>query len=191
MSEVKDSGEIVRAERGRAQRELAPKKERAAQFLASEMSHRQVALALGLTEGRVSQLASEKDVINRVAELVSAANEETRKRDRSYRVLESSIIDQVHNNLEMASFSEQVRALQVVSDIRVETDKSTSVKKAGNAGGGPGVHLNLVLSPSVTGLVHTTNERNEIITVDEKPMISMPSASVEQIMQQELVKDDE
>lgn len=156
-------------------------REQAARFLATGASHKQVALALGVTEARVSQLADDEDVKRLVSEMAMAANEEEIAYAQSYKDLEKSILAHIAGNLAMATFTESVKALDVVHGIRVGAKQAQQLRDAMNMN--PGVSLNLTLTPHATEkLVVTSSENREILTIADKPMVSMPSDSVESMM---------
>ena len=98
----------------------------------------------------------------------------------------------IQQNVAYAEFKEQVMALKVVTEISNSAGPKGQAKRNGGNGDSAAnaFNLNLVLTPgSAEKLAFSTNQRKEIVTVEGKPMVSMPSASVEGMMLAKSEKD--
>ena len=149
-----------------------------------------VASVVGCTPSYISQLWQNEEFRGEVEALATAnAKEKTEEEhlDGRYQNLEHKIINNIEKELPHAELPMLVRALEVVGKRQTEIRKS---KLPALAPIGPSVNVNITsiaLPAHMAALpvpIVQTNENNEIIAIDNKPLAPMSSEGVKNIFQQ-------
>ena len=170
---------------------LSDVQEQAAHILATGAGHRQASLALGVTEARIAQLVADPAVTERIEELALEHAKAVNDRFQSYTELEKTLIAHINTSIGFSDFKDAVSALKVVSSIQLSNNRSGGAAAARTPEATPLVQV-VLPEHAAAKLTYTTNERNEIVTVEGKPLVSMPSDTVEAMLtaQTKLVRAD-
>lgn len=144
-------------------------RERALQLLGSGQSPLVVAQALGVDHSRVSQLLAEPEFARQVAELRFKNLQDQAARDKKYDGLEDKLLEKLADVLEyITKPGEVLRALMAVN----------AAKRRGVLDPTAGQQFNTVVQlqlPSVVQAKFRVDAQGVIISVGERPMVTMPA----------------
>jgi len=151
-------------------------------YLAYDVPHRQIAAALGLTDGRVSQLSAEPKVtelvLARKAEISIADAEKMATLADARSALLKNIVDLAG---ESESLGEAVRAYQILDQMAsAEAVKDPALEQKGSRPDKVIVQIPIFVSQALS---IEKNSANEIIEVAGRSMATLPTKETYQLLQ--------
>lgn len=152
--------------------QLTAQQEKAVSLLGQGIQAERVAEALGVTASAISQLVSDPEVAERIAELRYNALEAHNVRDNKYDTLEDRLIDQLSDLLPlMTKPMEILRSIQVINAAK-RRGASTPQSITGQQ-----THFTLVL-PTVIMQKFSTNVNNQVVAIENKELLTIQSNSL-------------
>lgn len=165
-------------------------KERIKKLLASGMKGSEIASVVGCSPGYVSQLLSDPEFKASVeAEMVAAATENTEEEhlDRRYQTTEHRILNHIQDAIAGAELPALTRALEVIGKRQSERRRE-QLPAVASPTSGVNIHITQIALPShavaLPAPIVSTNEKNEIIAIDSRPLAPMSSDGVKNIFAQ-------
>lgn len=144
------------------------------ELLGSGLSNEVVASSLGVSASYISQLMSKENFYNDVVELRTKSLAAHTVRDRNIDGIEDLLLDKLHeviNNGMVYKPNDLLRCFQVIN----------AAKRRGAPAQESAVINNTVVSlrlPEATTLAFKTNRENEVIEVEGKTLVTMPSSAL-------------
>lgn len=163
---------------------MATIQERCANFLAQGLKPAQVASVVGISPGRLSQIAKEPSF----PELLAAAQERYEVSadehaaaeviNNKYIALESKILDSIESTVHLMDPRDQIKALEVVGS-RQEKARQRMAPQGGNM-----IQNNLTVQlalPAHAVPEYRLNSESEIVSIDGKPMAPLNAPQVKSL----------
>ena len=146
--------------------------ERALNLLGSGAGAEQVAMALGVSSGRISQLLSKKVFSDKVASLRYQSLQQSNKRDEKYGSLEDKLLGKLERSIPLLLKPESIlKAIQVVNGAKRRgqsaPEHSTTSQNI----------VNLVL-PTQIVQQFTTNINNQVVKAGDQELLTIPSGNL-------------
>ena len=151
--------------------------ERALKLLASGVDQSSTALALGVTASRISQLLSEDNFAERLAAQRFQSLAKHNARDEEYDALEDQLLKQLKSSVPMIMQPEKIaRVLQVVNNAkrRGASAPDNILQKQ--------TVIRLTLPVQIVNKF-STNASQQILTVNDEPMITVQSGQMTKLLE--------
>lgn len=150
----------------------SPSESRALDLLGSGISPVQCAAALGLTESRISQLMSQEEFAQEVAQRRFNLLQSNNIRDSKYDSIEDRLLEKLSNCLDF-----MVRPMEIIRAITMINGAKRRGSSAPEIIHNQSTIVNLIL-PNQTINRFTTNIHNQVIKTDDRDLVTIQSSSL-------------
>jgi hypothetical protein len=150
-------------------------KDYAIQLLAKGIPTSQVAAACGVDDSYISQLKSDPAIQQKLAELSAASTEADIAFDDRLEEAEAIALERIYKNLPFANMGQSLMAFRILNS--AQKRKQQTVQGAGAVE----LVVNITL-PQATIPQYITNQKNEIVEVEGRTMISASAKTLDQIL---------
>ena len=158
---------------------------RIAKFLATGLKPAQVASIIGCTPGYISQLEKDEKFNQLLLEekdsLPAEAASEEALLENKYTALEYKILNKIEDSLPMAEFRDSLAALKIVGERQEAKAKRKILARLPQHPNGPNIQIAVLTMPSHAIPTYQVNERNQIISIGDRPMTPLSSEQVKSL----------
>lgn len=158
---------------------------KAMKLLANGATQSEVALALGVSDGLISQYMAEVDFKQQLLEIVTRNMEVAREIDDNYQEAEKVLSKRLKDQVAMMYNPDQVlRTLKFVNEAKRKAPAINGNNGInGNGGNGvAGIQPVVLVLPQVIRKEFVINPQNEIVGIGDKPLVTLNSDSLNQIV---------
>lgn len=148
-------------------------------LLSLDIPQVQIALALGCTEGFISQQLQLDDIRSRVSTLRISRLEGTAKHDESLELIENKLIEKLTKSVDYF-----IKPQEIVNALKVVNGLARKGQVTGNSSSQPLGQVVQVILPNATAINFIRNDRNEIIEADGRSLATLPSHVFKQMAAQ-------
>ena len=153
-------------------------RERAIEFLCQGVSTLQTAKALGVDPSYISQLRQEPDIAEKIAAAEAAVTKQDLDHDRLLNEAEDLALQRIHANMKFANLGQALAAFKVLNGAVRRNDKPDAPQSNVT-----NIQVNLTL-PAAALPSYVMNQRNEIVEVEGKTMVSTTPRNLDELLAQ-------
>lgn len=151
-------------------------KERAIELLCQGVSTTQVAEAIGVDPSYISQLKADPDTAAKIAEATAKHTIDDVHHDSKMDKIEALALERIERTIGYANFGQALAAFKILNGATRRQEKSTPTPQQLTS-----VVVNLTL-PAGALPNYILNNKNEIVEVEGKAMVSATAQSLDQIL---------
>lgn len=151
-------------------------KDRAIELLCQGVSTTQVAEAIGVDPSYISQLKADPDTAAKIAEATAKHTIDDVHHDSKMDKIEALALERIERTIGYANFGQALAAFKILNGATRRQEKSTATPQQLTS-----VVVNLTL-PAGALPNYILNNKNEIVEVEGKAMVSATAQSLDQIL---------
>lgn len=165
---------------------------RALKLMIAGCKQDQVAKALGVTPGLVSQWCAEEDFQIQLTQDIKKGFERSLSIDDTWDDIEDKLQRKLSSMVDIFVTPEQVlRALKLANEANRKTQHSKPLEGSGDSSQGSSAGSVKLILPIVIKNQFVVNPQNEVVQVDDRNMITLNSASITTLVNEHLAREKE